>query len=181
MKKGTTKFKSNPDKDDFRAILNYNPDTGLFTWKKRPVEMFNHYKDPKTVAKEWNLFHEGKEAFCSKSETGYLSFGVFGGSFPAHRVAWLITYGHWPKQDIDHINRVTDDNRIINLRDVSRSVNIENTVSYKGSSSRFKNVSWAQQSQKWVATYKLNGKKIYLGSFKSEIEANDAIKQSKEN
>jgi len=33
------------------------------------------------------------------------------------RVAWVLHYGHWPK-DLCHINGVLSDNRIVNLREV---------------------------------------------------------------
>lgn len=44
----------------------------------------------------------------------------------AHRVLWAMHFGEWPKQQIDHINRVKHDNRIENLRDVPPSVNQQN-------------------------------------------------------
>jgi hypothetical protein len=46
--------------------------------------------------------------------------------YQAHRLAFYIAYGEWPKQVIDHINRIKDDNRLVNLRDVSISVNARN-------------------------------------------------------
>lgn len=66
----------------------------------------------------------GKRAFASAKSRGYFH-GRHGTSFlSAHRVAWAIHYGRWPSGVIDHINGVTSDNRIENLRDVSQEENI---------------------------------------------------------
>lgn len=46
--------------------------------------------------------------------------------FLAHRVAWLMTYGAWPKNEIDHINGDRNDNSISNLRHVTRGKNAKN-------------------------------------------------------
>lgn len=39
-----------------------------------------------------------------------------------HRLVWFLTHGYWPKE-IDHINGVRADNRLSNLREVTRTVN----------------------------------------------------------
>ena len=44
-----------------------------------------------------------------------------------HRAAWALYYGRWPSE-IDHLNGIKTDNRICNLREVSRSENIQNRV-----------------------------------------------------
>ena len=41
-------------------------------------------------------------------------------------MAWFLTYGRWPQNTIDHINRVKTDNRLLNLRDVSQEANSRN-------------------------------------------------------
>jgi len=41
-------------------------------------------------------------------------------------IVWVLTHGHWPVLNIDHINRVRTDNRPENLRDVTHSVNMRN-------------------------------------------------------
>ena len=44
-----------------------------------------------------------------------------------HRAAWALFYGRWPKE-IDHLNGNKTDNRIENLREVSRGENDQNRV-----------------------------------------------------
>lgn len=57
---------------------------------------------------------------------GYLILKIKGKQFKAHRLAWFLHYGEMPKNVIDHINGIKDDNRISNLRDVKQRINILN-------------------------------------------------------
>lgn len=49
----------------------------------------------------------------------------------AHRYAWYLTYNYLPLE-IDHINRNKKDNRLCNLRNVSKSENMFNLKNTKG-------------------------------------------------
>lgn len=60
------------------------------------------------------------------TKNGYIIVRIFGRNFPAHRIAWLLLYGYWPKGVIDHINRCRSDNRALNLRDVTPAENARN-------------------------------------------------------
>lgn len=57
---------------------------------------------------------------------GYINVTCAGKSYTAQRVAWELFYGEAPEGVIDHINGIKDDNRIVNLRDVSQKVNMQN-------------------------------------------------------
>jgi hypothetical protein len=46
----------------------------------------------------------------------------------AHRLVWFVTYGKFPNGDIDHLNGDRSDNRIENLRDVTRRANLQNVI-----------------------------------------------------
>jgi hypothetical protein len=59
---------------------------------------------------------------------GYVILKIKGKQYKAHRVAWFLYYGNFPKNNIDHINNKRDDNRIINLRDVTQSINNKNST-----------------------------------------------------
>jgi len=63
---------------------------------------------------------------------GYRQVQLAGKVFYAHRIAWLLQTGSWPKQQIDHINGIRSDNRWCNLRDVSKSRNMENQHKKRG-------------------------------------------------
>ena len=87
-----------------------------------------------------------------------------------HKLVWLYHYGVWPKE-LDHINRIRDDNRIENLREVTRQQNNFNKCSYKNSSSKYKGVSWYKNNSKWKAQYVINSKTFHIGYFDDELEA----------
>jgi len=57
---------------------------------------------------------------------GYINVTCNYKSYTAQRVAWELFYGEEPEGVIDHINGIKDDNRIVNLRDVSQKVNMQN-------------------------------------------------------
>lgn len=69
-----------------------------------------------------------KNSNGSLDKDGYLIIKIKGTQIKAHRLAWFLYYGNFPKNEIDHKNRNRTDNRIQNLRDVSRQENILNTA-----------------------------------------------------
>ena len=72
----------------------------------------------------------------------------------------------------DHINRNGLDNRKANLRPATHTQNIWNRAKFKPySRSKYKGVDFANDMNRWRARIRVNGKRIYLGSFKNELEA----------
>lgn len=71
----------------------------------------------------------------------------------------------------DHINRVSLDNRRLNLRVARHAENMQNRPSHRGSSSQYRGVSLEKATGRWVADGKLNNKKYRLGRFATEEEA----------
>jgi hypothetical protein len=67
---------------------------------------------------------------------GYVSIVFNCRQHKAHRMAWALHYGEHPKLEVDHINRVKTDNRIDNLRLVSRTENNKNRKFKKTESKR---------------------------------------------
>ena len=134
-----------------RALLDYNPDTGVFTWK---VDRNNNAK-------------QGSVAGCISKGNKYVSIYVDGKQYSGHRLAWLWMYGCFPSE-IDHINRNRSDNRICNLRSVSRQQNILNKEA--------KNYYYNKNAKKWVAEFVRNGAYKYVGCYNSEEEANNVAK-----
>ena len=131
-----------------RSILHYDPETGVFTWK---VSNSNRVK-------------AGDIAGSSRGG-GYLQIKVQSRVYKAHRLAWLHTYGVWPKDQIDHVSRVRTDNRIANLREVSHKQNGQNVSKRSDNKSGHPGVHWDKRDSKWVAQIKHNQKKIHLGYF----------------
>jgi len=72
----------------------------------------------------------------------------------------------------DHINHNGLDNRKANLRIVTHTQNVWNRRKFKSYSlSKYKGVDWSKDMKRWRARILVNGKRIYLGSFKSELDA----------
>ena len=69
-----------------------------------------------------------KNSTGSYDKQGYLILKIKGKQFKAHRVVWFLCNGYFPKEEIDHINRVRDDNRIENLRLSNRKEQAANTT-----------------------------------------------------
>ena len=71
----------------------------------------------------------------------------------------------------DHINHDGLDNRRQNLRNCTIGQNNANSRSARGSSSRYKGVSWSKRRRKWAVYIKKNGIQLNLGCFDDEVEA----------
>lgn len=168
------------DRDTDRELLEkaakaviYNPRTGDMTWKPKPAEI----KD----SARWNARYAGRRCgtLCKK---GYLRilFRFDGGKIfrvRAHRLAWFIYYGVPAREEIDHINQVKTDNRIVNLRDVSRLLNARNGTMKGNNTSGYNGVTWHKDRKKWCAQANVNGKRVYLGLFEDKEEAYQAAKK----
>lgn len=80
-----------------------------------------------------------------------------------------------PKSEIvDHWNGNGLDCRRKNLRVCLQKQNARNRRSHRGSTSRHLGVSWRTSESKWVAQIMVDGKKISLGRFTSEVDAASA-------
>ena len=69
-----------------------------------------------------------KNSNGSYDKDGYLVLKIKGKQYKAHRIAYLLFNGEFPTTELDHINRNRIDNRIENLREVTRQENINNTT-----------------------------------------------------
>jgi hypothetical protein len=86
---------------------------------------------------------------------------------------FLIETGAWPINEIDHLNGVRDDNRFDNLRDVTRSVNMQNMrkAPAQNKSSRLIGASWSKRYRRWYSCIIVSGRKCRLGFYASEQDA----------
>ena len=141
-----------------RALLSYDPSTGDFTWlvnRRGPVK--------------------AGDIAGSRQNMGYHSIKLDGIPYLAHRLAWFFIRGAWPESDIDHVNGIRTDNRIENLRMITRSENLQNQRGPKSNNtSGFLGVSWDKHGRKWVAQITILGKQTYIGSFPTPSLAHEA-------
>ena len=142
-----------------RSILHYSPETGVFTWKVRTSTRV-----------------KAGDVAGSLDGHGYLQIKVCSRLYLAHRLAWLYTYGEWPKDQLDHINRNRLDNRIANLREVTNKQNHQNKSKPSNNTSGHTGVSWHKRDSKWQAQIAHNYKRIHLGFFATMEEALSARK-----
>lgn len=148
---------------ELKALLDYNPDTGIFTWLVRP-----------------NNFVKIGQVAGALNGRGYLTIRVNYVHYPAHRLAFLWMIGTWPKNETDHINGVRTDNRWTNLRDVTKSENIQNLGGPRAdNASGFIGVHFAKDRGAWRAGIRVNGKHHNLGYFNTPEAAHAAYLKAK--
>jgi hypothetical protein len=137
-----------------KELLNYDPATGIFTWR---IAIRGNVK---VGQKAGNLHPKG-----------YVIISVDRRLAKAHRLAWLYVHGEMPPDELDHINRIPNDNRIANLRLADRYTNTQNTGMQKNNTSGYRGVSWHKGQRKWRARISIRGKMNELGYFHSKDDA----------
>lgn len=142
--------------DELLRILNYDKETGIFTWK------INHFKCR-------------KGAIAGRTHhTGYVQFDVYGRRYLAHRMAWFFVHGKWPEHEIDHINGNHSDNRIANLREALQKENARNKGINVRNKSGVKGVSWSKRERKWKCVVTHEYIIYHLGTY-DDIELAELI------
>lgn len=102
-------------------------------------------------------------------------------SFKIHKLvamAFLDHISNGYESVIDHINGITTDNRLQNLRIVSNRKNTSLGYIKKNTTSQYTGVSWYEERKKWRSQIHLNGKNINLGLFECEISAANAYNKA---
>lgn len=152
-----------------RRVFSYNPRTGIVRWK---------IKHARPILAGW-------EAGCL-SLNGYRLIRFCGAMYTTHRIAWAIVHGGWPNGQIDHINRVRDDNRIINLRVANATEQKANYSQRSNNTSGYRGVYFikddprkkAPRKRHWYAVIKVAGKCIGLGLHRTRHEAGAAYEKA---
>jgi hypothetical protein len=147
------------DLTTLREYLSYDPATGVFTWIEKSA--------PKVVV--------GARA-GSVSPIGYIQIQVLKHRYFAHRLAWFFVHGVMPTHNIDHINGDRGDNRIVNLRDVTQQVNVQNERNPRRGNPY---LGVSKKRNKWVAAIRFDGRNKNLGHFDTPEEARDAYLAAK--
>lgn len=114
-----------------------------------------------------NLYYDLIKINWNINSAGYAKGKVCTKLVRMHR--YVINYTG--KDVVDHINNNRLDNRLENLRVVTRSQNSQNMSFIKNTSSKYVGVSKNKKTSKYEASIKVNGKKIYLGHFTEEVDA----------
>ena len=150
-----------------REFVVYEPISGKFYWKYRDAKWFKSEKQ----AIYWNKTYAFRECLCTRDAQQYNIGLVQNKQIYAHRAAWAIVHGEWPKYEIDHINGIRYDNRLQNLRHVTKRENGRNQGLKASNKSGVNGVYWDKRQRLWVANYRRDEKVIRVGSFETFDEA----------
>jgi|TARA_R100000455_G_C6268351_1_gene123822 hypothetical protein len=165
-----TKSKPTPSTETLSSLLDYDPETGVLTWKPRAASGFNDGgHSAKHNVSKWNGKNAGKPALSSNHSAGYLHGSINGKFYTAHRIIWKLVHGVDVEQ-IDHINGDRSDNRIENLRAVSHAENLRNVARHKRRTNPGTGVRQTTGG-KWQAYLSHNGKFVSLGSHETPEKA----------
>lgn len=149
--------------DRLLELLDYNPNTGIFAWKKMTV---NHIK-------------EGTRAGHIGTEYGYRIIRVDGRLYRCGRLAWFYMTKRWPEPTVDHINRDRLDDRFCNLREATYFMQTNNRIELNcKNTSGVHGVSLTSKTKKWRARILVDGREIRLGRFNTFEEAVAARKEA---
>jgi hypothetical protein len=133
---------------NFNEYLQYNPETGHIIWIKNSGTNKLTGKIIKSISQ------------------GYIRFSFNYKNYLAHRVSWYLYYGTWPQGEIDRINGIRNDNRISNLRDVTKNENQNNKKYHREKTCKY--YTFHKKTNKWQVQKRINGKYIHLGLFKTK-------------
>jgi len=151
--------------EELKKLLHYDPETGVFT----RLIYRNQYSRVGMRA-GWEQIVN-----CGKS---YRMIYIGNKTHLEHRLAWLYITGSLPSEEIDHINGNGCDNRLCNLREVSRLINRRNVKKQHNNTSGVVGVSLHKLTGLWRSRININKQEIYLGLFCSFNEAVECRKNA---
>jgi len=143
-----------------RELLKYDPATGQWEWIVRR-------------SGTW----PGRKAGTPNGE-GRIQIRIDGTKHYSARLAWLYMTGEWPADDIDHKNRINNDDRWENLRPASRSQNCTNVIRQPGIHGLPRGVH--KVGRGFQARISIDRKRINLGFFYTPDEAHKAYLKASE-
>lgn len=151
-----------PTQAVLRELLDYEPLTGIFRWRKEPRP---------------NRPLIGKIAGSAR-KTGYLYIAVDGSDqIGAHRLAWIYVHGLTiGGAEIDHKDGNPSNNAIENLRLATSSQQKQNKGAQSNNRCGLKGAFYhaAHKGKKWRSQIKVADRLIFLGYFHTAEEAHEA-------
>ena len=141
-----------------KELFVYDRETGIIKWRK------------KANGRRGNLVAGG----TNFNGDGYTQINFKGKLYKAHRIAMLLSYGFYGEGlEVDHLNHIRDDNRLDNLRFVTRTGNQRNRSRNSNNTTGVTGVYYHKGTRKYMANIKVNGMNIYLGYFATLEEATE--------
>jgi HNH endonuclease len=153
-----------PSFERVREVLDYDPRTGILTWRK----------------KRGGKGRAGAVAGCISSE-GRIKISIDGVQYKAHRIIWLWMTGHAPSERIDHRDMNQSNNAWVNLRLATNSENMANRGPQLNNKSSGLKGAYRMWHGRWYSRISKDGIDYYLGIFDTAEEARAAyIKKAEE-
>jgi len=131
----------------------YDADSGVFTW----------------LVIKTGVSRVGQRAGCLSN--GCRIITVDRKRYYAAVLAWFIKKGRLPTKEIDHHNRIKDDDRWVNLRPATHLQNMWNKEVYSNNKLKMRGVRKHLSTGKYEARLSVRKKPIYLGLFETPEEA----------
>jgi hypothetical protein len=142
-----------------RSLWNYDETTGELRWKVKPCQRVS----------------VGDVAGCI-NKCGYLVVRCAYKLHLVHRIVWLITTGALPVNELDHVNGIRNDNRLSNLREVTRRQNQRNRKCHRTGHLLY--TTYDKHKGRWKAVSPtINGKRKHIGHYDTMQEASVAAEK----
>lgn len=144
-------------KEQVATYLRYEPERGNFYWIAD-----TNSRGPSKIG----------QLAGGLNAINYWQIGLLGQRLLGHRLAWLLSYGYWPKE-VDHINNDSSDNRLCNLRECAHARNI--AAAHTGAGG------YEAHGAKYRARIVVDNVRHELGSFDTLEEAANAYQAARHN
>lgn len=145
-----------PSVEVIKELLQYDPTTGFLMWR------------------------QSKKRAGWLERDGYCRVSLKGRAVLSHRVAWALVTGAWPKGEIDHANRIKNDNRWVNLREATRSTNLQNQIAPRSDNLLGILGVSKRESGRFRARITKHGETISIGTFDNKDDAKSAYDAAKQ-
>jgi hypothetical protein len=139
-----------------RAVLEYEPESGVFVWK------------PRADIPQWTAHYAGRRAGCIDPD-GYRRIKIDGVRHKASRLVFLYMEGEHPADQVDHKKGRHADDRWLKLRPATPGQNQMNKPARINNKLGVKGVYWS--GGKYKAAISSGGKRRYLGRFSRLVDA----------
>lgn len=142
--------------DRLRSLLVYDPGTGSMSWKTN---------------RRGGRGIKAGDKVSGIDRAGYGTVVLDGVRYRTHRLAFFWMTGRWPDPEVDHENRVKNDNRWDNLREATSS---QNKMNKRSGGGKFGKRGVSRNGRKYKAVIGIDGGYVHLGTYSSPAEAHAA-------
>jgi hypothetical protein len=149
-----------PTQSRLKELLDYDPETGIFKWKK-----------------ERQCRGKAGEVAGNLDKDGYLQIGIDYSHCRAHRLAFIYMTGEQPPLLIDHLDGDGANNRWTNLRAATHRMNCENIRRPRAKTGL--PIGVKRSGRGWLSRIRTRGREVHLGTFDSIADAASAYLEAK--